>query len=146
MSTQNRTAKYRPSLSAEQVYHILDLAKNESPLSSLSITVIATLAPFQAKIDNLGLKPAYITSPRVSKTSLEALGEVLDYPSSRSNRPKDLESPIAFNKEQAWLEAYNKYSSNPSSCSLEEIIYAKEHMYLNDLMTLEEREQFEQNL
>lgn len=142
---QNRTPKYRPSLSAEQVYHILNLAKSEQPLSNLSISIIATLAPFQAKIDNLGLKPAYITSPRLSKTSLEALGATLDYVSTRETA-REIEIPIQFNKEEAWRMAYDKYIKTPANCTLEEILWAKEHMYLHDLMTPEEKEEFERGV
>ena len=123
--------KYRPVLTATQILHILTLAKTESPISSASISLIATLAPFQAKIENAGIAPAYTTTPIVSATSLEGLGALAPLETT------------PYNKEEYWQRCYTKYSANPVACSLEEIHAAKEHMYLHELMSAEEVAEFE---
>ena len=68
--------KYRPSLTAEQITKILELAKLEAPsMSATSMSLIASLAPFKAKIDNAGIIASYVPVPaKTSTTSLEVLG------------------------------------------------------------------------
>lgn len=127
------TNKYRPVLTAKQILHILKLAKTEQPaISAASFSLIASLAPFQAKIDNAGIIPAYTIQPiRPSNTSLEELGGAIS-----AGLPP-------YNKEDYWERCYTKYSTNPVTCNLEELHAAKEHMYLNDLMSSAELEEFE---
>ena len=129
----NTANKYRPVLTAEQILHILTLAKTEQPaISNTSLSIIASLAPFQAKIDNAGIIPAYTMQPvKPNNTSLEALEGTV----SAGSPP--------YNKEDYWERCYTKYSTNPVACNLEEIHAAKEHMYLNDLMSPTELEEFE---
>jgi hypothetical protein len=126
----NRRAipKYRPSLTAEQVNHILALAKTESPISELSFSLISTLAPFQAKIQNAGIQASHVMANKPSVTSMEGLGAA---PTSSVN-PNDM------TKEEYWEVCYAMYKTNPANCNLTEIEAAQEHRYLNDLMTPEE--------
>lgn len=132
MSTPAYKKKYRPVLSATAIAHIIALAKSEHPLSSRSIEVIATLSPFLAKIENAGVAPAYTQAP--PKPSLEeSLGMV-------ETATVQL---FGESKEKYWHSCYNKYKINPVSCSLVEIEAAREHMYLHDLMSPEEIEEFE---
>lgn len=140
MSThpQATKTKYRPVLTAAQITHILALAKSESPLSDLSISIISTLSPFAAKIANAGITPAYETKPAKLST-LEALGGAMT--------PKDnFFSSHHATKEQYWEDCYNKYQFSPSSCNLEEIRGMQEHKYLHDLMTEAELTAFEAEL
>ena len=145
--------KYRPVLTAEQITHILHLAKTESPISNASISVISVLAPFEAKILNAGIKPAYTEAPK--KDILESLGgrtpaqkmadppRITSYPTDSASSASSPVSTEHLTKEQRWEAAYNKWSTNPSSCSLQEIKDAQEHRYLNDLMSPEEMVEFE---
>lgn len=130
----SKVIKYRPVLTAEQIEHILNLARLDLIHShqigadtSTSTSIIATLAPFQAKIENAGLVPAYTTAPRT--TLLEQLGEK--------------ESVDNSTREAYWHQCYLKYCSTPNFCSIAEIQAAREHRYLNDLMAPEEMEAFE---
>lgn len=72
--------KYRPVLTSTQITTILYLAKiyglPDLKLSAPSMSLISTLAPFEAKIKNAGISPAYVTSPKepVDTYSLESLG------------------------------------------------------------------------
>ena len=122
--------KYRPVLTGKQILHILNLCKNESPISDESAKVIGVLAPFQAKIDNSAIVPAYETT--VKQSLLESLGGVA--PGSSFPVPS---------KEQIWEAAYNKWLENPADCTLKELEYVDEHRYLNDLMESDEIEKFE---
>jgi len=128
-----KKAKYRPVLTAEQIVHIMSLCKSELPISDASISVIGSLGLFYAKIENRGIQAAYeAVEPKPPVNNLEALGEA----------PKD---PIEEhgNKELYWRVCYTKYKLRPTSCSLDEIEAAQEHMYLNDLMSPEEITAFE---
>lgn len=142
----NKT-KYRPVLSPEQIAHILYLAKREVPISELSFSLIATLSPFQAKIDSQAINPAYVQVQQGSKPSmLESLGgEVTVLPSDDMiGVPESINPNLSYRtKEEYWATCYAKYRLLPESCTVLEIKAAQEHMYLNDLMSPEEMVQFE---
>jgi hypothetical protein len=129
MSTKNKLNKYRPSLTSDDILHIISLAKLEQPaISTASISVISKLAPFQAKIENEGL------------TASNANTELIDIAETVFN------SAIKaghLSKEVYWQNCYNKWEDTPTFCSLDEIIGANEHRYLNDLMSPEEAVEFE---
>lgn len=129
--------KYRPSLTATQIAHIIDLCKLEQPISDNSIAILGILAPFQAKIQNGAMAPAYETTPRQSTleslgaTSLPALGEY------------SFQNVRYATKEEYWEACYKVYQLNPTSLTVQEIQAAKEHMYLHSLMSPEEMVEFE---
>ncbi len=125
--------KYRPVLTAEQITYLLALCKEATILSSTCISCIHTLSVYQTKIDNLGITPAYTTSPR--KSLLESLGTEPLYDGFGDRT-----------KEEVWEDSYQLYIADVASCTLATIQKAKEHMYLNDLMTPEEMLVFEQEL
>lgn len=136
-SIKSAETKYRPVLTSEQILHILYLAKSELPsISTTSMSLISTLAPFQAKIENSGITAAYTTTPRTPTNTLEALGA--GTPESASLATSNLV------KEVYWQNCYNKYTADPIACTLDELLAAKEHMYLNDLMTEAELTDFEE--
>lgn len=140
---KNTTAKYRPSLSAEMINHMLYLAKTESPISAESMALIGILAPVQAKIQNAGIQAAYTTSPR--KTLEEKLGMAHLSPAPHTlSYPGDSTLTKGFSsKEALWEHCHKQYLSNPASCTLEIIQNAKEHSYLKGLMSPEEEAEFE---
>lgn len=128
--------KYRPSLTEKQILHIIELAKSEQPMTTTSMSLVVSLSALAYKIDNLAIIPAYTTAtskPRgvEANTSLEALGDT------------DTLAGIQQTKEQMWELAYIKYIDNQASCSLRDILHAREHMYLNDLMSDSEATAFE---
>jgi len=140
---QATKAKYRPVLTAAQITHILNLAKLEFPLTDQSISVIATLSPFVAKIENAGINPAYEIKPAKPST-LESLGGVGT--EEKEAIANTFNNTTGKTKEEYWQACYYKYQSDAISCTLDEIRAAQEHKYLNDLMTPEEQLAFEGNL
>jgi hypothetical protein len=62
----SKKVKYRPVLTAEQIQHMLYLAKTEQPISSASLSIIATLVPWEAKIANGVANAAYTTATKTS--------------------------------------------------------------------------------
>ncbi len=166
---QQKEARYRPSLTSSQIQHLVKLAKlslvssdlEHTALDNANLSVLSTLAPFAAKIETAALVPAYKPAPaRAPKPSqLESLGGTAGGPSSYetshdtgSLSPDSLvareaeqeEAPIeAATKEEYWEACYHKTLSTPTACTLTEIEAAREHKYLNDLMTPAELEAFE---
>lgn len=129
MTHSKSKGKYRPSLPAHLIAHIVDLAKKEIPMSTESIELIGILAPFMAKVENLAMAPAYTTTPKLSM--FESIGgEVAD-----ASEPK----------EEYWYRCYLKLIAKPNQCSLKEIEAANEHRYLNGLMDALEMASFEEN-
>lgn len=135
------TPKYRPSLTLEQLNHIVSLAKTEQPaISTTSITLLGALVPFIAKIECKTKAPAYSLAPPAPST-LESLGAPAPTPALES-----IPAGLAVSKEEYWEACYTKHLATPSTCTLEEILAAKEHKYLNDLMEPAELAEFEASL
>jgi hypothetical protein len=139
--------KYRPVLTAAQITKILALAKLEQPISAESFSLISTLSPFAAKIANNGIQAAYSLAP-IKPSTLESLGGPSDHPDfDITNVTGSINTGglgLGRSKELYWEQCHDKYGSDPVACTLEEIQGAKEHMYLNDLMSPEEVVEFEQ--
>lgn len=126
-----KTAKYRPVLTEQQITHILELTKKD--LSPISMSIISVLSPFQAKIANKAIIPAYTTGDASRPSLLESLG---------GTSSEELTASHA-NKEDYWKACYDKYVANPASCSLQEIEGYKMYSYINSLMTEKEEQEFE---
>lgn len=132
--TKQKETKYRPSLSVTSITKIIALAMSEAPnISPEARQVLATLAPFKAKIDAQGITPAYTTTPKADL--LTELGGI----SASTNLPVD----TTLDKEDYWEECYVKFCQRPTECSLAEVDAANEYRYLNDIMTEEEEAAFE---
>lgn len=126
-------AKYRPQLTANQVTQALNLAKLDlgnltSNTHSESLALISTLAPFKAKIDNMALVASYTPVKRVSKEAKLDIDLGMGGVSC-------IDTANTGTKEQQWESAYLMFSQTPELCTATQIVMAKEHMYLNDLMT-----------
>lgn len=132
-------AKYRPVLTAPQIEHILALCKYSIDQKE-SMAIIGILAPFQAKIQNAGINIAYQTSPKQSIE--ESLGMASNSSFSNLNF-FSAASTTYSSKEAYWEGCYNRYTKDPAACTLAEIHAAREHMYLNDLMSDDEVREFE---
>tara|TARA_R110000851_G_scaffold39244_2_gene99949 strand:- start:119 stop:616 length:498 start_codon:yes stop_codon:yes gene_type:complete len=141
-ASRGKSLKYRPVLTATQIEFILTMAKLEHPISELSFSIIRTLAPFQAKIQNNSITPAYSTAVGTTKDNLmDSLGGTESLESLDSSSPYNPSSP--YNKQAYWEACYKKFTSDPIHCSLAEIEAAQEHAYINDLMTAAEIVDFE---
>ena len=126
--------KYRVPLTAKQILAVLPILRAASAIeTSISLDeAIYRLASYEFKIHNKAIAPAYTSK---AKQSLEeSLGMTTPDPS------------LAIPKETIWLNAYQKYLDSGSiwdTLSVSEIEAAKEHMYLNFLMSPEEVAEFE---
>ena len=144
-ASRRKSLKYRPVLTATQIEFILTMAKLEQPISELSFSIIRTLAPFQAKIQNNSITPAYSTAVGTTKGNLmDSLGgtdSLESLESLDSSSPYSPSSP--YNKQAYWEACYKKFTSDPIHCSLAEIEAAQEHAYINDLMSAAEIADFE---
>jgi hypothetical protein len=138
MFRKAKAAKYRPVLTASQIQQILFLAKSRgSEMNSLDVSLIATLSPFQAKIQNAGIAAAYtIKEAKPKANSLEALGAFEDSLGMAA-------ASVGIDKLTYWSDCYSKFIKYPTECTLDVIEAAREHMYLNDLMNEEELSMFE---
>lgn len=123
-NNRNKINKYRPSLTKDSIIDIIDTYQAKVPMSSKSIQVLTSLVPFLAKIEVSGVNAAYTSNPISIKK----------------------EESIIIGKEETWARSYDRYINFPESCTDEDIQEAKEHMYLNDLMSLKEKEEFESQL
>lgn len=120
--------KYRPCLTTRQIQHILSLCKNDLTLESLS--VIKVLSPFQSKIENCSLTPAY---------SIEKNSSVLASFGSQNTGIEN--SSLTPNEKRE--RAYKKWLCHPDSCSVYELELVQTHRFTSNLMSAEEQEQFE---
>ncbi len=136
--SQKQVTKYRPTMSAHLIQHAVNLAKLEQPMSLESVELIGILAPFLAKIENGAKVGIYSMQPKVSIE--QQIG--LELPTNEGEY--SFQGKVYLVKEEYWAACYNQYTVEPRSLSLNHILAAKEHMYLNDLMSPEEMEEFEQ--
>jgi len=132
----NRVTKYRPSLTLVQMQHITAMCKMEQPISNLSMEVVATLSTYIAKAENNAVSPAYATSPKQSLEQSLGMG-------SPASGTFMFQGEVYTDKEEYWAACYKVYTLNPTSLSLIEIGAAKEHMYLEGLMSNVEIADFE---
>ena len=134
--------KFRPVLTLEQIQHTIKLAKLETPISDTSISLIATLTPYIAKIEARSIAAAYTTKERLSLES--KLGFSSEEIAETIGNSEHIAA--AINKEEYWKVCYEKWLDNPVNCTVSEILAANEHRYLNDLMTPEEMVEFEKSV
>lgn len=129
MNPQTPTPKYRPVLTGSQILHLLSLCKKE--LSDESLSCISILAPFEFKLRNGSISPAYSASPRL------ALADSLGFSEPSVALSKDHISP-------AWL--YEEWRTNPGGLNLDQLRVVKQYRYENDLMTPDEEQSYETSL
>lgn len=140
MSNQLPAKKYRPSLTVNQMIHIVNRAKEDyaqfdaPDYDTLNLSIISTLAPFLSKIENDALVASYNPSLTSAKPStLESLGG-----------SPSIDSLLEQTKEQYWEACYKKLQTlGASDCTVVELDAAQEHKYLNDLMSPDEMLTFE---
>jgi len=171
--SKKKVTKYRISLPPDIISHLVSLAKKDS--STLSIEALKILIPVQAKIDADVLVPAYITNPKpdlfeqlgfespdtsfidsVSKANKLIADLYAPNLSIRNNNGLQAREYIPniyevhqeefLTKEDYWEACYKKHQKYPDHCTIRDLEAAKEHMYLNGLMTPEEIKEFEENI
>ena len=130
--------KYRPSLTVAQIKRIyratqLMYVNTLEKEKDLDKSILQLLAPFIAKIENDAICPSYAPIPRLD--IMDQLGGESDAAIiAKSNK-------VAYN-----AACYAMYLENPVRCSLDKIKAAKEHMYVNDLMTQIEEMTYERSI
>ena len=131
--------KYRIALSEveiDKMLELIDIARIEESLDTTLLSLLSICSQTKAKILT-GIKPAYAMSEK--QTVEESLGMPKPPPSFDST----VIIPKNVTKEQYWLQCYNKWTNTPDICTLQEIKGAKEHMYINNLMTSAQEAEFE---
>lgn len=113
--------KFRPSLTAAEVTHVITLCKRDG--SQLSLSVARQLSIFQAKIDNGLVQHSHTVKP----TLAEEVGFV------QSNEPAEMTPE----------EAYTNWRINPAALTLKQLQLAADYRYENDLMTEDEESRYE---
>lgn len=126
--------KYRPVFTLGQLKHISNLCKqNPAGISQIDAEIIGILASFIAKAENAAITPAYSMQPKMT------LEESLGFAPLKSTEQ-------AITRDRMEYAAYEKYSTNPASCSIDEINMALQYKYENDLMSAEEASKYEKTL
>jgi hypothetical protein len=118
--------KYRPVLTSTQIAHVITLCKKD--LSGESLSVISTLAPFMAKIENKGINPAYKVENKNSLNDFESL---------------EYQDDGRINYEAMRFKVYKKWIDNPESCNGEELAKVQDYRAGNGLMSPEEQKDYE---
>lgn len=115
---------YRPYFTVEELTEVTRCVAT----SSSNTKLIGYLRLFLSKIENEQVSVQYTNAP----TLVEKL---------------DLDSPpMKTDLKALRLSAYNKWLSNPASCSLVEHTRAQMYRYENDLMSPEEESDYEKKL
>ncbi|RLE97146.1 MAG: hypothetical protein DRJ63_09540 [Thermoprotei archaeon] len=139
--------KYRPSLTLGQLTKIVELAQAEEPKSIEAFQLIASLTPYVAKAMIGAVTPSYeaVSSEQKAQDKQEALNDSLGLETSKELSPKITANITSLPKESYWKLCYQKRERlGASMLSAEENLGAQEYAYLNDLMSAEEIEAFEQ--
>lgn len=129
--------KYRPVLTLEQISRLIEITKQQMPMTAIDRLTIAVLGPFEMKIKYGALTPAYESETSIEKSHKLAvsIGEA---------KPIDLP---ALKK-----QAYEKQQANASLCSIQELQWATEYSIeqrINvdfDSMSVEEQLKYLSNL
>lgn len=136
-------SRYRPAFSKEEVdiLHIILMDRYLSETSSshkpkvfsgeevmIYNQLIGKINTLRTKIANNVLNPAYVVRKHIDP----ALAILEDLGADEA----ELDSLAGGEtKEQYWTRCFDKYSRDPSSCTVAEIEAAMEYMYLNDMMS-----------
>lgn len=141
MATQLPSPKYRPVLTGEQISHILHLCKSDSSRASMS--VIATLAPFEFKILNGAINPAY--TPEAKQSTMEALGfEIVENPNIPDG--KIAVHGANLSAEHAGEALYQIWLTQPHTLNAKQLAIVRAWRYENNKMTDDENKLFEKEV
>lgn len=121
-----KNAKFRPVLTSQQITHLISLCKKD--LSNESLSCLSILLPFEHKISNSLITPAYTTQIKSSK--IDELG--FSTPTTKT----DLDVGSLHTK-------YLECGEDISQFSLTEIKAIQLYRYENDLMTPEQEKEYE---
>jgi hypothetical protein len=118
--------KFRPYFTSNELAEVIRCVKSVSHNQAL----LKNLETYAMKIDrgllepNLTLKPSLIDKLDLDSTDQDSSNSSTNYTSEREL-------------------AFNKYQSNPASCSVKELELAHTYRYENDLMDATEEVEFE---
>ncbi len=122
------TKQFRPYFTYPELQEIVTCLK-ENPTPA-RISLLRKLGFFIAKIQNEAVSPQYIPTPR--KTLADKL-ELSDPPTPPPPPP----NPGVL---------YDKFLTNPSSCTPSELSIIMEYRYTNNLMNQTEESEYEQTI
>jgi hypothetical protein len=135
MATLKQIAKFRPVLSADEIMHILKLAKRDATKESMAL--VASLARIEWQIRNGAMTPAYIST--VQPTLVEDLG--FDEPAPSKNTGAHVDSGTVS------LEVlYSIWCQEPESLTAADIAKVRAWRYENSKMTVDEEKLFEREV
>lgn len=126
---QKAIQKFRPVLSAQQILHIISLAKRDG--SAESLDVLSQLVIFEFKIQNATIRPAYTEKPR------ESLSSSLGFENSSKRNEETGINPEAL---------YNLWLSSPESLTVLQLEGVRQWRYDHDKMTMDEEKKFEEEV
>ena len=141
--------KYRVMLSPSIISSILSQAKTAyaTLANQESLDIITALAPYEAKIATGSIVEAYTAAGAIHtpKTDIQKESDQLASLGADTGAEQqavlDPDAENFLSKDAYWAACYAIYILHPaSSLSVETIDAAKEHMYLNDLLSDSERE------
>jgi hypothetical protein len=128
-NNNSNLAKYRPVLTATQITHLISLCRSD--LSVESIRCISILAPFEYKIINGGVAPAYTPQPDLT------LGNKLGFEVAPKKQSLSLEQAKIMHRD---------YKANIGSITLDEIKECLGVLYVNDQLTPKEESDYENSI
>lgn len=118
----NRIPKYRPSLTGEQINHLISLCRKDS--SNESLRIIGVLAEFEHKIRNGAVVPSHAVDVK------NPLSVDLGF--------SEMKTAEAISIEQL----YKWWQTDPGLLNIEQLSRVREYRYVNDLMDVAEELQY----
>jgi hypothetical protein len=128
-NNNSNLAKYRPVLTATQITHLISLCRQD--LSVESIRCISILAPFEYKIINGVVSPAYISEPALQ------LANKLGFETEPKKQSMSLEQAKIM---------YRDYKANIGSITIDEIKECLGVLYVNDALSAKEESDYENSI
>lgn len=123
----NPSVKFRPSLSAQQISHIIGcLEHHANPLQSSphNVECLKLLRVFELKAKHGIVSPSHVATGRPDIVDSLGFGELEEY--------KDNMKPLL-----------DVYASNPTALSAKQLEKVQLHRYTSNLMTPEEEAEYE---
>lgn len=120
------SAKFRPSLTAEQIAYLIGNLQAAAP-STERDNILTVLHKFHLKAVHGIVSPSHVSAPRMS------LVDSLGFSEPRTYR-------IAEEDIENLLDIYNKHPNSLSAVQLGRVQY---HRYTNDMMTPQEEKEYE---
>lgn len=123
-STLSYSAKFRPSLTSEQIAYLISILQH-SPSCAERDAILYNLHKFHLKATHGIVSPSHVSSPRMS------LVDSLGFSDSANDSLDHMDNLLSI------------YESTPNILSKAQLTRVNHHRYINDMMTPEEEAQYE---